>query len=80
MPAAPGGLTWGADAAHTRFFPPPRGTAPADPRDAGVRYVGALAREIERWLLEVPRDEPVGVLFSGGVDSGAVFLVTEHLF
>jgi len=68
------------DAAHTRFFTPPRSTAPADPRDAGERYVGALAREIERWLREIPRDEPVGVLFSGGVDSGAVFLVTEHLF
>ncbi|HEY6051810.1 MAG TPA: asparagine synthase-related protein, partial [Thermoanaerobaculia bacterium] len=68
------------DAVHARFFSPPRSTGPADPAEAGAIYIGALAREIERWLLSIPDRAPVGVLFSGGVDSGAVFLVTEHLF
>ena len=68
------------DAAHTRFFTPERGTGGREPAESGVRYVRALAREIERWLLALPSGAPVGVLFSGGVDSGAVFLVTEHLF
>src|SRR6185503_936301 len=43
---------------------------------------GALARDIEKWLLGIDRDnkraEPVGVSFSGGIDSGSVFLVTYH--
>jgi asparagine synthase (glutamine-hydrolysing) len=68
------------DAVSSRFFTPPRNTGPAQPAEAGTLYVRALAREIERWLLAIPSDAPVGVLFSGGVDSGAVFLVTEHLF
>ena len=39
-------------------------------------------REIEQWLRHVDsgpaRNEPIGVAFSGGIDSGAVFLVTYH--
>ena len=27
----------------------------------------------------VPSDEPIGVCFSGGVDSGSVFLTTYHV-
>ena len=48
----------------------------------GERYVGALAGEIGKWLngIEARRAqrEPIGVAFSGGIDSGAVFLVTYH--
>ena len=35
---------------------------------------GALQKEIHQWLDSFPRPEPIGVLFSGGIDSGAVFL------
>ena len=68
------------DALHTRFFTPARGVFRADLDEIGRRYVGALAEEIRKWLESLPREAPVGVFFSGGVDSGAVFLVTYHLF
>jgi asparagine synthase (glutamine-hydrolysing) len=67
------------DATHERFFTPPRGVLPADPEELGRLYVGALAGEIDRWLDGIPSGEPVGVLFSGGVDSGAVFLAAYHV-
>jgi asparagine synthase (glutamine-hydrolysing) len=62
-----------------RFFAPARETLPADPQEIGRRYVGALATEIEKWLRAIPSDAPIGVCFSGGIDSGAVLLVTEHV-
>ena len=63
---------------YARFFSPARNTLPADVADIGARYVGAAYREIVRWLERVPPREPLGVCFSGGVDSGAVFLLTYH--
>src|SRR6476659_8261952 len=67
---------------YTRFFTPERGALPPDLDVIGERYIGALAREIEKWLLDVNRDgrhtAPIGVSFSGGIDSGSVFLVTYH--
>lgn len=33
-----------------------------------------MQQEIYRWLDQIPASEPIGVLFSGGIDSGAVFL------
>ena len=64
---------------YRRFFDPPRGVLPADLDLLGERYIGALAQEIRSWLLATPKDEPLGVLFSGGADSGAVLLVVHHL-
>jgi asparagine synthase (glutamine-hydrolysing) len=66
------------DAAYTRFFTPERATGPADPAELGARYVGELEREVSAWLAGLPEHEPAGVCFSGGVDSGAVFLVAYH--
>src|SRR5215472_14187514 len=67
------------DAGYSRFFSPPRATGPADTDELGRRYVWELEREIAAWLESLPGGEPIGVCFSGGVDSGAVFLVTYHL-
>jgi asparagine synthase (glutamine-hydrolysing) len=59
---------------YRRFFDPPRGVLPPDLDAIGRAYVGALADEVRRWLaLQDPR-APLGVPFSGGVDSGAVLL------
>ncbi len=64
------------DPVYTRFFTPPMGVLPPDLDVIGERYIAALAEEIGLWLEHVPMDEPLGVCFSGGVDSGAVFLTT----
>lgn len=65
------------DPSYTRFFTPTRNALPADLDVIGRAYVGALADEVAKWLTGIPAREPIGVWFSGGVDSGAVF-VTVH--
>ena len=64
---------------YRRFFAPARETLPADTAEIGRRYIGALAGEIEKWLKTIPAADPIGVSFSGGIDSGAVFLVLYHV-
>lgn len=59
----------------TRFFTPTKEKLPADLDKIGDAYIRALTVEIDRWLDRVEEDSPLGVLFSGGIDSGAVLLV-----
>jgi asparagine synthase (glutamine-hydrolysing) len=70
------------DPTYTRFFAPERNALPADLDEVGRRYIGALANEIEKWLTGIDaraeQSGPIGVAFSGGIDSGSVFLVTYH--
>ncbi len=69
------------DPVYTRFFTPQRGSLPEDLDEIGRRYIGALANEISKWLIRIDagsKTDPVGVAFSGGIDSGSVFLVTYH--
>jgi asparagine synthase (glutamine-hydrolysing) len=66
------------DPTYTRFFAPAQGTLPADLDEIGRRYVGAVAQETAKWLGSIDSAEPVGVSFSGGIDSGAVFLMTYY--
>lgn len=63
---------------HQRFFDPPHGTLPPDLDVIGRSYVGALLEEVRGWLERVPEEAPIGVLFSGGVDSGSVLLAAHH--
>ena len=63
---------------HRRFFEPSMGTLPADLDVIGERYVGALLDEVGAWLDAQDEKEPIGVLFSGGIDSGAVLLAMHH--
>ena len=63
---------------YRRFFTPERATAAPDLDTIGERYVGALLDEVGKYLRSVPEREPLGVLFSGGVDSGAVLLAVYH--
>lgn len=63
----------------TRFFNPERNRLSTNLDDIGRAYIGVLAEEIDRWLNTVHSKEPLGVMFSGGIDSGAVFLVLYHL-
>ena len=67
------------DPIYTRFFTPQCATLPTDLDHISRAYIGTLAEEISRWLGVVPQHEPIGVCFSGGIDSGAVFLTTYHV-
>ncbi len=64
---------------YHRYLAPCRNTLPADVDAIGRQYISALAEQCDRWLDSIPRQAPIGVLFSGGIDSGAVFLVLHYL-
>lgn len=64
---------------HQRFFDPPRGKLPADLDVIGQRYIEALCAELQRWLRQQDASTPIGVPFSGGIDSGAVLLCLYKL-
>ena len=64
---------------HRRFFDPPRAALPADLDVIGRHYVEALYAELRRWLLVQDPATPIGVPFSGGIDSGAVLLCLNRL-
>jgi len=57
-----------------RFFAPPRATLPPDLDVIGAAYADALSAEVAGWLAAQDAREPLGVLFSGGVDSTAVLV------
>jgi asparagine synthase (glutamine-hydrolysing) len=64
---------------HERFFDPPRSTLPADLDLIGRHYVEAIYSELRRWLAAQDPAAPIGVPFSGGIDSGAVLLCLYQL-
>jgi asparagine synthase (glutamine-hydrolysing) len=66
------------DPIYTRYFDPQHNQQPKDIETIGRNYIGALTDEIGKWLQQIPEKEPIGVCFSGGIDSGAVFLATYH--
>jgi asparagine synthase (glutamine-hydrolysing) len=66
------------DPTYMRFFSPERNAQPADLDSIGRNYIGALAAEAVKWLELIPESEPIGVCFSGGIDSGSVFVVLYH--
>ncbi len=64
---------------YHRFFNPQRNVLSTDLNEIGKAYIGALARELNQWLDRVGPKEPIGVLFSGGIDSGSVLLTLYNL-
>lgn len=64
---------------HRRFFDPPRGTLPKDLDLIGRHYIEAVYAELRRWLRVQDASAPIGVPFSGGIDSGAVLLCLYKL-
>jgi len=64
---------------HERFFSPVRGALPRDLDLIGRRYVEAIYEELRRWLATQSRSAPIGVSFSGGIDSGAILLCLNSL-
>ncbi|WP_419190085.1 asparagine synthase-related protein [Stieleria marina] len=63
----------------TRFFAPSRNRLAADVDQIGEAYIGRLAEVCDAWLEQVPDDQPIGVLFSGGIDSGSIVIVLDYL-
>jgi asparagine synthase (glutamine-hydrolysing) len=64
---------------HRRFFDPPRATLPPDLDLIGRHYIEAIYAELRRWLGVQDPAAPIGVPFSGGIDSGAVLLCLNAL-
>ncbi len=64
---------------YRRFFDPPRGTLPPDLDLIGRHYITALYSELRSWLAAQHPAAPIGVPFSGGIDSGSVLLCLNKL-
>ena len=64
---------------HRRFFDPPRGTMSGDLDVIGRNYIEVIYRELRQWLAVHDRAAPIGVPFSGGIDSGAILLCLYKL-
>lgn len=64
---------------HKRFFDPPRETLPKDLDLIGRYYIEAVYSELRRWLAAQNPTAPIGVPFSGGIDSGAILLCLYKL-
>jgi asparagine synthase (glutamine-hydrolysing) len=67
------------DPVYTRFFDPQPALLPPDTSRIGNLYIGALAEELSKFLRSLPPAEPIGICFSGGIDSGSVFLTAYHV-
>lgn len=63
---------------YHRFFSPPIAQGPADIPALGSAYIEATYRSAREWLRSIPEGEPVAVMFSGGVDSGAMLLLARR--
>jgi asparagine synthase (glutamine-hydrolysing) len=64
---------------HLRFFDPPRGTSSTDLDAIGRAYIEAVYSELRQWLTVHDPAAPIGVPFSGGIDSGAILLCLYKL-
>jgi asparagine synthase (glutamine-hydrolysing) len=64
---------------HRRFFEPARGTLTTNLDAIGQSYVAAIYAELGKWLAVQDPAAPIGVPFSGGIDSGAILLCLYKL-
>jgi asparagine synthase (glutamine-hydrolysing) len=64
---------------YHRFLVSQRDTLPPDVEVIGREYLQTVAAEIQQFIRSLPAMAPIGVLFSGGIDSGVVLLLTDHL-
>ncbi len=63
---------------YYRFFTPDQKCLEPDKNEIGKIYIKTLYQEIVKWLQNRAIEGPIGVCFSGGIDSGSVFLLTYH--
>lgn len=62
-----------------RFFAPKRNRLQSDIDAIGSQYIGKVAEVCDQWLDTVPEREPIGLMFSGGVDSGSLVILLDYL-
>jgi asparagine synthase (glutamine-hydrolysing) len=62
-----------------RYFAPERNRLPADIESIGAAYIERLAEVVDQFLVSIPDDEPIGVMFSGGIDSGSILILVDYL-
>jgi asparagine synthase (glutamine-hydrolysing) len=61
---------------YERFFKPERNRySSSEISETGELYIRTLSEEIKKWLKFRAKTGPVGITFSAGVDSGALFLL-----
>src|SRR5204862_2026628 len=63
---------------YRRFFDPPIAQGASDIEEAGAAYIQSTFEVLKRWLSSAPVDEPIGLAFSGGIDSTSVLLLARH--
>ena len=63
----------------TRFLTPSRNAWGTDLDVIARRYVAALEAGLCAWLARIGPEEPIGLLFSGGIDSGGLLLLIQQL-
>lgn len=64
---------------YHRFFTPPIATGSTDIEEIGAGYLAATRDALAEWLATVPDGEPIGLAFSGGIDSTSVLLLARHV-
>jgi len=64
---------------YQRFFTPARASLPAEHTVIGETYMRAVQQAIENWLTTRATSGPIGVAFSGGIDSTSVLLLVYDL-
>ncbi|MEM9828474.1 MAG: asparagine synthase-related protein, partial [Planctomycetota bacterium] len=62
-----------------RFFAPLPNRLPADIDAIGKQDIEKLAEVCDAFLETIPENDPIGIPFSGGIDSGSVLLVVDFL-
>jgi len=64
---------------YQRFFAPRRNQLdPSNLSEIGTTYISKVYDEIKKWLTHKATKGPIGVSFSGGIDSGSIFLLMYH--
>ena len=63
---------------YQRFFSPVIGQGSSDIDAAGALYVQGAYTGLKNWLAQLPESEPIGLAFSGGIDSASVWLLARH--
>lgn len=64
---------------YERFFKPERNKYKDEsPARIGEIYIGAIYKEIKKWIQSRAKTGPIGLTFSAGIDSGALFLLAYN--